>query len=63
MSHSMRVDAVAYTKGHKEAVKWNGDLKNCPYGATKRELQSWWNAGFHDTKNGSVEINMVLTHD
>jgi hypothetical protein len=61
MPHTLRICAIAYTNGHKEGLKWNGELKNCPYGFTKRELQAWWCAGFHDTKAENVDYNMIIT--
>ena len=62
MSERLSTVCVAYTKGVKahrktqlKLSKWN--KIECPYGATKRELASWWNAGYHDSSKNNIDYN------
>ena len=54
MSERMRTCAAAYRKGAEAASKNYHETQN-PYGFTKRELHSWWHAGYQDYLNGYVD--------
>ena len=45
MSERLSTVCVAYTKGVKAHRK------------TKRELASWWNAGYHDSSKNNIDYN------
>ena len=56
MSEKLSTGAAAYRKG-AIAAKKNSKREDNPYGATKRELQNWWYAGFNDYKNGMITVD------
>jgi ribosome modulation factor len=57
MSEKLRTCAVAYAKGIKAFVKseYKKSKPTCPYGETKRELKSWWFAGYSDAEMGCID--------
>ena len=62
MAERIRNVCVAYTKGVNAQRKFKAKLSKwnkieCPYGATKRELASWWNAGYHDSSKNNIDYN------
>lgn len=56
MSERITTVCVAYTKGVKAQRSGKRKLE-CPYGATKRELAAWWNAGVHDASKNNIDYN------
>lgn len=63
MSERISTICVAYTKGvnaQRGHKRWQS-LPECPYGATKRELESWWNAGWYDSAKKQVDMNYYKT--
>lgn len=64
MTERLSAVRAAYTKGAKAYRKCNlqrsSRTPSCPYGETKKELQSWWNAGYHDASMRGVDIEFYI---
>lgn len=64
MSECLHNVRVAYTKGVKaqrnSSTSRTGTKVQCPYGWSKRELESWWNAGYYDSSKNSIDNTFMI---
>ena len=67
MSERLSNVCVAYTKGVKAhratAISRTGTKLKCPYGWSKRELESWWNAGYYDSSKNCIDYTYFKSDD
>jgi ribosome modulation factor len=63
MTERLHNTRVAYSKGVKAQRGRGPNRDKCPYGWSKRELESWWNAGWFDSAKGQVDQTFYMSND